>query len=98
MCQAAADSGEQQVKYGMFEHRAVPDFEQMADIGLIAARAWALKRHVTDAPGGFDQFFAGDLGVRRPIADIMIRQEIGQRLFDSALATPEIEAPLAGDT
>ena len=92
--QAAAHPGEEQVEDGVLEHRAVADLEDMADIGLVAPRPRLLKRHVADAPGGLDQFFAADLGVGRPLADVMVRQESSQRLLVDDLASEQIDLGL----
>ena len=95
--QAAAHAGEEQVEDRMFEHRAVPDLEDMANVGLVAARPRLLKRHVADAPGRFDQLFAADLGVGRPLADVVVGQERGECLLVDDLAAQQIDLRLVDD-
>ena len=73
--QAAADAGEEQVEHRVFQHGAVADFEDMADVGLVASGPRLGERHVADAPGRLDQLLAGDLGVGRPLADVMVGEE-----------------------
>ncbi len=75
--QAAAHPGEKQAEDRMLEHRPVPDLEDMPDISLVAPGPRFLKRHVANPPCRLDQLFAADLGVGRPLANVMVGEERG---------------------
>ena len=70
----------------MFEHRAVADLEDVADVGLLPPGRGLAKRHVADAPGRLDELLAADLGVGRPVVDVVVGQERGQGLLVDDLA------------
>ena len=95
--QAAAHTGEEQAEDRMLEHRAVPDLEDMANISLVAPRPRFLKRHVANPPGRLDQLFAADLGVGRPLADVVVGQKRAERLLVDDLAAQQIDLGLVDD-
>ena len=95
--QAAAHAGEEQAEDRVLEHRAVADLEDMADVGLVAARARLLKRHVAHAPGRLDQLFAADLGVGRPVLTSWSDRNAFKCLLVDDLAAEQIDLRLADD-
>jgi hypothetical protein len=88
--QAAAHPREKQVEDRVLEHRAVSNLEDVPDVGFIAAGPRFLKRHVADAPGRLDQLLAADLGVGRPLLDVMVGKKCAERLLVDDLAAQQL--------
>ena len=71
MRQRSRNAGEEQIPDRVLKDGAMPDFEDMAEVRLVAAGPRLGERHIADASGGLDQMFAGDFGVGLP-GDAMI--------------------------
>src|ERR1043165_5892672 len=92
----AGNSRKQEIPYSMFQNGAVPDFEDMADVCLIAARAWTCERKVADTPSHLDQVFASNLRVGLP-GDAVIRKKEVDLLIVDDLPAHHVDGRLAND-
>src|SRR5579883_2517531 len=81
----------------MFEYRAVTDFEEMVDVGLVAARPRFGKTHITQTARRLDQFLSGDFGIGRPMADVVVGQKRLEGLLVDDLSAEEIDLRLVDD-
>src|SRR5579875_3075169 len=97
MGQRSAASGEHEIPDRMFQNRAVSDFQNMVQVGFIAAGARPGETHVTDAPRHFDQMFAGAVRIGLP-TDAMIREKALDNLGIDDLAANQIDTRLTDDT
>ena len=64
--QGPADAGKDEVPDGVFEDRAVPDFEDVPDVSRVAAGPGFGEAHVTEFARPPRQMLAGDFGVGLP--------------------------------
>jgi hypothetical protein len=65
-------------------------FAVRAFVSLVAPRPRFLKRHGTDAPSHLDPFLAADLGVGRPLLDVMVGKKCAERLLVYDLAAQQL--------
>ena len=94
--QRSADAGEDEVPDGVLQHRAVADFEDVAEVRLVAAGPRLGERHVADSAGDLGQLLGRDLGVGLP-ADAMVGQEpVDDRVIHDLLAD-QVDGRLADD-
>src|SRR5205085_2605402 len=89
MCQRPADTDEDEVPDCMFEHRAMPDLENVIKIRLVAAGPRSRKAHVTKSPCNFRQVLPRDFGISLP-ADTMIREKPINFLFLNHLPSYQV--------
>ena len=67
------------------------DLEDMPDVRLVAAGAAVSETTWADAAAVSISFFAADLGVSRPLADVMVGEEcVGAALLVDDLAAEQI--------
>src|SRR5262249_6823762 len=92
----AADSREHEVPDRMFEDGAVSDFEDMVQIRLVAAGAWASVRKIAEAPGDFREIFPCYLRVRLP-ADAVIGEKTIHHGAIDGLTTNQIDGRFMED-
>ena len=96
MRQGTTNADEYEVPDGVLQHRAVTHFQDMFEIGLVAARTRLGERHVTDAPCRFRQAFRGNLRVRFPRDAVVLEKPIQLGIIHD-LPAEQINGRLADD-
>src|SRR5262249_14163353 len=90
----AANASEDEVPHPMLQHRAVADFQNVADVCFVSAVPGLGDAHVTDAAGGLDQSFGSNRGVCLP-ANPVIGKEAIEKAIVHHLSADQINRRLA---